>query len=117
MTSLTITTLLVGFVFCVTGTLVKLFTPAKINWFYGYRTHSSMQNEDTWIAANIYAAGVTIFSGVILIGIALISLLIPDIGKIGIAIGLGFFVTSVILIFVLTESHLKIKFDKEGKQK
>ena len=32
------------------------YPPKKINYFYGYRTRRSMQNNETWSFANKYAA-------------------------------------------------------------
>lgn len=36
--------------------IVKKFPPKKINWWYGYRTSRSMQNEEIWKVAQAYAS-------------------------------------------------------------
>ena len=36
--------------------IVKKFPPKKINWWYGYRTARSMQNDEIWKVAQEYAS-------------------------------------------------------------
>ena len=114
---MTTITLSCGLIFLIGGLLFKMFPPKKINWIYGYRTSSSMRNIDTWRTANKYSANFMVIEGIILTIIGLITFLIPNIGKIGIAIAIGLIILSVIILAVSTEKHLNRLFDKEGKTK
>ena len=45
-----------GILFSIFGYILKRYPPRKINWFYGYRTSSSMKNQERWDFAQRYAA-------------------------------------------------------------
>jgi len=47
---------LVGIVFTLAGVIVYLFPPKQINYFYGYRTKSSMKSKDAWDFSQKYSA-------------------------------------------------------------
>ena len=42
-------------------------TPKKINWFIGYRTRKSMENEKNWKVANQYCGKLWIKVGIIML--------------------------------------------------
>ena len=58
---------LVGLAFIVTGLIMLRFPPKKINYFYGYRTPSSMKNQKNWDFAQTYSAKEFTKAGVILV--------------------------------------------------
>ncbi|MGC6480557.1 MAG: SdpI family protein [Flavobacteriaceae bacterium] len=45
-----------GFIFWVGGRLFAKYPPKKINFWYGYRTRTSMKNQETWTYAQKIAA-------------------------------------------------------------
>lgn len=48
-------------VILVSGLILKLFPPSKINNLYGYRTKCSMKNINNWEIGNAYAASLMIY--------------------------------------------------------
>ncbi len=105
-----------GVIILVVALLYKFFPPKRQNWIYGYRTSTSMKNEETWNEANKYAANLMVIISIatIIIG-SLVYILFPlktGINLLGISL-----VSMLILIIVLTEIHLKNIFDKEGNRK
>ena len=104
---------LTGIIFYVAGFIQAKWPPKKINHFYGYRTSTSMRNQEIWEFAQQYSSdkiqklgGYTIFLGVlaffinfhqmcaIWVGIALVTLL-------------------PVLMIIQIEKELKNRFPKE----
>lgn len=108
---------IVGIILTIAGLILKIFPPKKINWIYGYRTSTSMKNQDTWDTANRYSAKLMTICGILLIIIGFVSFFLPALGKIEHWIYLGVIVISIGLIIILTERHLNKFFDKDGKKK
>lgn len=59
--------MLVGLVFVALGLLMVKFPPKKINYFYGYRTSSSMRNQRNWDFSQNYSAIIFMKMGLVLI--------------------------------------------------
>ena len=55
----------VGFLFIIVGFIMYTFPPKKINGLYGYRTKSSMKNQQKWNFAQTYSAKVMMLTGLI----------------------------------------------------
>jgi len=55
-----------------TGFLMYKYPPQKVNWFIGYRTRKSMNNENVWKMANEYCGKLWIKIGLIMLAIALL---------------------------------------------
>ncbi|WP_374166988.1 SdpI family protein [Arcticibacter sp. MXS-1] len=86
----------------------KLFPPKRINPFYGYRTHRSMKNSETWRQANRMSSTIMLISQLGILSITLFSRLIfPAIHTARLIIFLTLLVASIVLNIVLTERHLK----------
>ena len=68
---------LIGFILLLVGLMQTYFPPKKINNLYGYRTSSSMKNQQMWDEANRYSAHYTAWTGLIIliIGIAITAVL------------------------------------------
>ncbi|MGM1046159.1 SdpI/YhfL protein family protein [Paenibacillus uliginis N3/975] len=88
-----------GAILFITGAVLFIFPPKKINGFYGYRTYSSMKNEWSWKTANRFCSQLMMIFGIILLSIAAIT---------------GHFATtavstiiSFVLINILIENKLK----------
>lgn len=91
--------------------LVQHFFPArKINALYGYRTHRSMKNDETWKAANEFSnrfffklvAVTTVFQLVTVFTINPV---------VSLFLAIGLFLAGIIVMMVRTEQYLKKRFD------
>ncbi|KYH30944.1 hypothetical protein CLTEP_24660 [Clostridium tepidiprofundi DSM 19306] len=101
--------MLVGGIICKN---VKL----KINHFVGYRTKTSMRNEDTWKFANHYLGKLWIIIGLLMtiFSSILLTYIYSKTGKISGMLCLGFIISQslVVLISVFSvEKKLKEKFN------
>jgi len=90
--------------------------PKTINSWYGYRTHSSTKNQNTWDEANR-------FSGQTMVRLSILYCLISLILYFKVGGQSSFQLSGMILAalsvstLIFTEVHLKKMFDKEGKPK
>src|SRR5688572_30227677 len=118
MNGLALILLTVGFIFIISGFIFKQFPPKSINYIYGYKTKSSMRNEETWKAANIYSVKLMILIGLDLVIMGALSYyFLPDLDEKSALIGIAIIVSSAIILFLLTENHLRKTFDKEGNRR
>lgn len=104
-----------GILFAIGGLIFKIFPPKKINGVYGYRTNTSMKNQDTWNVAQKYAANSMIILGIVCVVLGFIlNQLIKNvnIGYQGIIVLIG-----VIAMLILDELHLRKVFNKDGSRK
>ena len=54
--------------------------PRKVNRVYGYRTHRSMKNQDTWNFAHLYCGKLWWKAGWVMLPLSIVSM-IPVVGK------------------------------------
>ena len=91
--------------------------PRVLNSFYGYRTHASKRNQDTWDEANIYA-GKCIMTFCILI---ILSLIVTNIVTNNVYTLLKTLLISSLIslgcVLFLTENRLKQVFYRDGKRR
>lgn len=66
--------ILTGIIFTIAGFVMLKYPPKTINSLYGYRTSSSMSNQETWDFAQLYSAKQMIKLGVLLAFCSLIGL-------------------------------------------
>jgi len=59
--------LIVGIVITVIAIIFKKFPPKKINMWYGYRSETSVENQEAWDAGQIYSSRLMLIEGIILI--------------------------------------------------
>ena len=57
----------VGLAYIIMGFIMLRFPPKKINYFYGYRTPSSMKNQKNWDFAQTYSAKEFAIAGLFLV--------------------------------------------------
>jgi len=114
---------LIGIIMYLIGSMMQKFPPKKINSWYGYRTESSMKNQQTWDEATSYSAKIMTVAGMILIiaGIAFtiaINYLIAD-RRIVEGLTAGITIISGIIPGVITiaktESHLDRTFNSKNE--
>lgn len=70
---LTICNMLIPAIMLGFGLMFEKTSPGKINYFYGYRTRRSMQNEDTWKFAHFYCGRLWKKIGFILLPLSVIA--------------------------------------------
>ena len=104
--------LLTGGCFSLAGYITKRFPPKKINHLYGYRTKTSMRNQEVWDFAQRYSASEMIKSGIIMLILAGFAWFaeVQFKGDIFVAIGLTVIFPLVMLFQIETE--LKKRFPK-----
>lgn len=94
------------------GVVPKIVRPKKINSWYGYRTVTSMKNQETWDEGNKYSSTQYIIAGVILLIIGRISYALIA-SKPYLAPLIAFIPVLMVTVFT-TEKHLKKVFDSNG---
>ncbi len=91
------------------------FPPKKINSLYGYRTSSSMKNQERWDFSQIYSAKEMIKIGFINIFIGMLGIIYYPIEKTGMILGLTILFLSIIILLFRVEVALKRKFREDSK--
>lgn len=106
--------LMVGGIFCICGCILYLFPPKNINFLYGYRTKTSMQNQEIWDFAQKYSGKVMAIYGFIFTLLTFpFSLLSTDSVMIGVGIPTVLIVVICLLLFYTVEKAIKNKFSKK----
>ncbi len=100
-----------GLIFLIVGFIMMKFPPKKINGLYGYRTVSSMKNQERWDFAQIYSAIEMMKLGVVLALTGLLGFIVQPNEKIATLIGISFMVILVVVLFIRVESAIKNKFN------
>ena len=96
-----------GILFIIAGFIMLKFPPKKINMLYGYRTNSSMKNQEQWDFSQKYSAKLLMLCGLFLILVSNISLLITLNNKAKLFISLALIIGSVMFLLFKTENELK----------
>jgi uncharacterized membrane protein len=106
-----------GLIFFLAGWLMKRYPPKWPNYFYGYRTMTSLKTKDTFDAANGFSAALMIKygKGLIVLGIVLSIFFHEKYWWLFLAAGIVASVGTVIALVFKTEKYLAKNFDKEGK--
>ena len=102
-----------GLIFILAGFIMLEFPPKKINSLYGYRTNSSMKNQERWNFAQKYSSIEMIKLGGLLALSAVIGMLYNPNGKTGMILGLGLMISMVIILLIRVEKAIKKKFENE----
>jgi len=101
---------LVGVVFFLAGYMLLRFPPKKINSWYGYRTKSSMRNQERWDFAQKYSGIESLRLGVIYIVIAVVGLFVPMPTLLQDFLHLPVMLAFIILMIVRVEKAIKQEF-------
>lgn len=104
-------TLFGGLLFVLVGLIMTKFPPKKINYLYGYRTRSSMQNQERWDFAQKFSSVKMIQYGLILSFSCVLAFTTNFDKFINMLLGLGLLILLVVMLFLTTEKALKSKFD------
>ncbi len=114
---------LIGIIFLITGFIGIKFPPKKINQLYGYRSPSSMKNQQTWDEANRFSNRYLVRLGSILMVIGLLAAFIFNAAIVPIKLEgllrpvllIGTAIASAVILIVATERHLKKTFNNEDE--
>lgn len=108
-----------GCIFLAIGKLMQRYPPRWPNYFYGYRTMSSLKSKQTFDAANGYSAALMARYGIFLIPFGFVTAMFFNerYWWAFLAVGMGAVLACVAALIVKTERHLSHRFDKTGKQK
>lgn len=98
---------LFGGIFSLTGMILYIFPPKKINYLYGYRTASSMKSEERWHFAQRYSAIAMLQSGLGLLLLSVIGLYFKFSDKTAVTLAGVLIALAVLLLFLRTEMKLK----------
>ena len=94
------------------GIITLVFPPKKINSLYGYRTSSSMKNQESWTFAQLYSSKELIKLGSVLVTCSSLNLIATFSNETNLTIGLSLLILIVILLFIRVESAIKQKFNQ-----
>ncbi len=100
-----------GVIFLVAGLLMHQFPPKKINALYGYRTNSSMKNQQRWDFAQKFSSIEMLKLSIGLICSGFLGFLINTNDMLGMFLGLSFIIFMVVILFFRVEKAIKNKFD------
>ena len=105
--------LMTGVIFIIAGYIVLKFPPKKINSFYGYRTSSSMKNQERWDFAQVYSSILMIYSGLGLTLLSVFGLLFKLSEGQGVLIGTIMIIIAALVVLYKTEKAINQKFKNE----
>ena len=108
-----IVSFLTGFIFTIAAAILYCFPPKKINYLYGYRTSSSMKNQQVWDFSQKYSAIKMLQIGLLLLAVSLLNVFITMSEKQETMLGIGLMLVGCIYMFVVTESAIKKNFPNE----
>jgi uncharacterized membrane protein len=99
-----------GLIFILAGFIMYKFPPKNINSLYGYRTSSSMENQEKWDFAQNYSSKEMMKLGFFLLISCLLSLITNFDNLTNMFLGLGLMILIVIILLLRVEKAIKIKF-------
>ena len=105
--------LLTGGCFALAGYITKRFPPKKINHLYGYRTKTSMRNQEVWDFAQKYSANEMIKLGGLMLALAVLIWLANIQFKGDIFVALVLTVIFPLFMLFQIEKELKKRFPKK----
>lgn len=103
--------IILGTTFLLAGLALRFFPPKNINALYGYRTTLSMSNQNYWDFSQRYSGRLLIVQGLIILAIGFLFKLLDINVRTAVITCLIIMVTTVILIFFLTQKAIKNKFN------
>ena len=86
------------------------YPPKKINGLYGYRTSSSMKNQERWDFAQIYSSREMIKLGLLISLNGFVGLLYHPDETPATILGLAIMIVTIIILFIRVELAIKRKF-------
>lgn len=107
--------LIIPAIMIIAGLFMWKKPPKKINSMIGYRTSSSMKNQQTWDFAHYHAGRIWTYVGLITLGASVLALIFVPLQKDNVLIGLSLVQTAILIICIFpTQVALKRNFDEFG---
>jgi uncharacterized membrane protein len=106
---------LLGSILVLTGFITRKFPPKKINMFYGYRTGSSMKNQQNWDYAQKYAVREMLRGGWIMVAFSLTGIIYSTSTLVETISGSILMTVIFIALFIRTERSLR-HFDNKDAE-
>ena len=103
--------LALGLIFVIVGLIQLKFPPKKINQIYGYRTKSSMQNQEIWDFAQQFSAKEMVKGGFFFLVIAGIGTVVKLNEILGVSLMLILAIGFAIYLFNRTEKAIHKNFN------
>jgi uncharacterized membrane protein len=103
-------TFLVGFIFIIMAIVGYIFPPRKINYFYGYRTTSSMKTQEAWDFSQRFSAIKMGQIGLLLLASSFVNTFIPMSHKTAVFVGTTLIILSCVYLIWSTEMAIKKQF-------
>ena len=104
---------LTGIIFYLAGFIQAKWPPKKINHFYGYRTSTSMRNQEIWEFAQQYSSDKTQKLGGYTILLGVLAFFINFHQMWAIWVGIALVTLLRVLMIIQIEKELKNRFPKE----
>jgi uncharacterized membrane protein len=98
------------------GFIFLRFPPKRINWFYGYRTSSSMKSQERWDFAQKHSAKGMIRVGLLMIAVGLAGGWLPLKPAVAAFASIPVMLIFIVVLIYQTERALKEKFGKAGNK-
>ena len=98
------------------GFIFLRFPPKRINWFYGYRTSSSMKSQERWDFAQKHSAKGMIRVGLLMIAVGLAGGWLPLKPAVAAFASIPVMLIFIVVLIYQTERALKEKFGKAGNR-
>lgn len=105
-----IVSFLTGISFIVIASIILRFPPKKINYVYGYRTSSSMKNQETWNFSQRFSAVKMLQVGLFLLAASLLNILFDIRIEYSVFIGFGLMLIGIAYMIAATEIALQKNF-------
>lgn len=113
MEKLLIVPLLAGTFFMILGFILYKFPPKKINGFYGYRTKTSMNNQEIWDFSQNYSANEMMKFGALLTASSSIGLILNFEEITLLFMGVGLMISLLVIMIIRIEMAIRKKIPKD----
>lgn len=87
------------------------FPPKKINFLYGYRTNSSMKNQERWDFAQKYAAKEMMITGLVLAASGALGFVTDFGSSVKLWVGVAMLGLAVVILKLRVEKAIKKRFE------
>lgn len=103
--------LIVSPVFILAGCILWIKPPRKINTLYGYRTKSTMENQERWDYAQPMAGRELVKFGLAYFSTLLLGFIFENVNEsLGVVIAISLLLIGVVMLFIRLERKMKKKF-------
>lgn len=108
-----LTPVILGPILILCGFLLIKRPPKKINFFYGYRTKTSMKSQEIWDYAQQYAGKQLARFGVVIFLMSFLGLVLEIEYKASVLIFISYFLIGCVALIYSIEKKLKERFRKK----